>query len=102
MLFTQIFLFFVLPLQILLAWSSTLLNSVTNRQMATYGGPFLSYGCGPCYLYAHITEPSPIHVIRVYFVCVYIVNVKYAPYEKSHQKTRYIIILISHNDPVTY
>ena len=28
--------------------------------MKTYGVPFLSYGSGPYYQYAHIIEPSPV------------------------------------------
>ena len=49
----------VLPLQIVFAWCTTLLNSASNCQMTTYGVPFLSYGSAPYYQNAHITEPSP-------------------------------------------
>ena len=39
---------------------ATLNNSASNRHMTTYGVPFLSYGSGPHYQYAHISEPSPV------------------------------------------
>ena len=40
--------------------------------MTTYGVPFLSYGSGPYYQYAHITEPSPTYSVAIlYLVCLF-------------------------------
>ena len=50
----------------LLAWSATLLMSVSNHLMATYGVPFLRYGSDPYYHYGHITEPSSTCFILIF------------------------------------